>query len=124
MTQVPATGMLRAGMLRAHALLPRLLVVLAFLLFGLPQNQPGGTGAPGIPAAEKPGAQADAILPLQRQFLRAPLPGDTPPDMAVPQGAVPPRPPLQAARRHPAPRLPLPRVADAILPPVRGPPAA
>jgi hypothetical protein len=106
------------------AILSRLLVLLALVLFGVPQSPADGTPAPAGPVAQSQAEQAQGNLAVQRHFLRAQLHEDDSPDTVAPGAANQTRQHLFAAALSPAPhwsRLP---VAIRILPPVRGPPAA
>lgn len=107
---------------RPGAILSRLLVVLALVLFGLPQAHADGMANVG-PAAQSQIEQALGIPSAQRHLLRAQLPDDTSPDAVVPGAAVQAWPSRTAATRSPAPHQSLLPIAIRILPPVRGPPA-
>lgn len=107
---------------RPGAILSRLLVVLALVLFGLPQAHADGMANAG-PAAQSQIEQALGIPSAQRHLLRAQLPDDTSPDAVVPGAAVQPWPSRTAATRSPAPHQSFLPIAVRILPPVRGPPA-
>ncbi|MFN3972193.1 MAG: hypothetical protein ACK4L4_12595 [Gemmobacter sp.] len=103
-------------------IISRLLVVLALVLFGLPQTHADGMAANAGPAAQSTVEQVVGIPPAQRNLPRAPLTDDISPDAVLPDAAV------QAAPSGPATMVPAPRqsllpVANRILPPVRGPPA-
>ncbi len=107
-----------------RAILSRLLVILALMLFGVPQSPADGTFAHASPAAQSKIEQSQGILTVQRHLLRAQLPDDHPSDMVVRGPAATVQQPLIAAAVSPAPepsRLPY---SIRILPPVRGPPAA
>lgn len=118
MTHAPAHAVTRAG-----AILSRLLIVLALVLFGVPQNRADDVVNAG-PAAQSKVEQADAILTAQRNLLRAQLPGDSAQDMATPGALVQAQPPLNTATMAPAPHLTVLPTTMRILPPVRAPPAA
>jgi len=108
---------------RPGAILPRLLLVLALVLFGLPQGHADGMAANAGPAAQTHVEQALGIPSAQRPLLRAQLPDDTSPDAVVPGAAVQAWPSRTAATMSPAPHQSLLPIAIRILPPVRGPPA-
>ncbi|MEY8827870.1 hypothetical protein AB9K34_05575 [Sedimentitalea sp. XS_ASV28] len=110
-------------MRRPGAILSRLLVVLALVLFGLPQAHADGTAANAELAAQSQIEQALGIPLTQRHLLRAQLPDDTSPDAVVPGAAVPAWATCKAATISPAPHQSLLTIANRILPPVRGPPA-
>ncbi len=107
---------------RPGAILARLLVVLALVLFGLPQGhadaRPSGAGQ----AAQSTVEHAQGILSVQRHLLRAQPPDDSSPDAVAPGAAVQAWPPRTAATISPAPRQSLLPIAIRILPPVRAPP--
>lgn len=105
------------------AILSRLLVVLALVLFGLPQGHADGMAANAGPAAQSTAEQALGIPSASRHLLRAQLPDDTSPDAVVPGATVQPWPSRTAATISPAPHQSLLPIAIRILPPVRGPPA-
>lgn len=108
---------------KPRAILSRLLVVLALLLFGLSQSHADGMTTRAGPAAENQFEQAQGILSVQRHLLRAQLPNDTSPDAVVPGAAVQAWLSRFAETTSPAPRQSLLPIAIRILPPVRGPPA-
>ena len=108
---------------RLGAILSRLLVVLALVLFGLPQAHADGMAANAGPAAQSQIEQALGIPSAQRHLLRAQLPDDTSPDAVVPGAAVQVWPSRTAATISPAPHRSLLPISIRILPPVRGPPA-
>lgn len=110
-------------MRRPGAILSRLLVVLALVLFGLPQAHADGMEASAGPAAQSQVEQALGIPSAQRHLLRAQLPDDSAPDAVVPGAAVQPWPSRTAATMSPVPRQSLLPIANGFLPPVRGPPA-
>lgn len=116
MTNAPARNVRSPG-----AILLRLLVVLALVLFGLPQGH--GMAANAGPAAQAQVEQALGIPSAQRHLLRAQLPSDTSPDAVVPGAAVQAWASRIAATISPAPHPSLLPIANRILPPVRGPPA-
>jgi hypothetical protein len=99
-------------------------VLLALVLFGVPQSHADGTLAHAGPVAQSKVEQAQGILSVQRHLLRAQLPDDDSPDMVAPGAAAQTRQLLFAATMSPAPHLSLLPVAIHILPPVLGPPAA
>lgn len=105
------------------AILPRLLVVLALVLFGLPQAHADGMAANAGPAAQSQIEQTLGIPSAQRHLLRAQLPDDASPDAVVPGAAVQAWPTGAAAAILPAAHQSLLPIANRILPPVRGPPA-
>lgn len=107
-----------------RAILSRLLVALALVLFGLPQGHADGMAANAGPAAQSQIEQALAIPSVQRHLLRAQLPDNDLPDMVAPGAGDETRQLLFAAAIPPAPHLSLVPVASRILPPVRGPPGA
>lgn len=107
-----------------RAILSRLLVVLALVLFALPQGPADGMAAHAGPAAQIQVEQTLGIPSAQRHLLRAQLADDTSPDAFVPGAAVQPWPSRTSATIPPAPHQSLLPVAIRILPPVRGPPAA
>lgn len=107
-----------------RAILSRLLVALALVLFGVPQSHADGTLAHAGPVAQGKVEQAQGILSVQRHLLRAQLPDDDLPDMVAPGEGDETRQLLFAAAIPPAPHLSLVPVASRILPPVRGPPEA
>ncbi len=109
---------------RPGAILSRLLVVLALVLFGVPQGHADGTVANAGPVAQSQIEQAQGILSVQRHLLRAQLPHDDSPDMVAPVAGDQARQHLDAAVISPASHLSLLPVAIRILPPVRGPPEA
>lgn len=110
--------------MRPRAILSRLLVALALVLFGVAQSHADGTMAHAGPVVQSKVEQAQGILSVQRHLLRAQLPHDDSPDMVAPGAGNQPRQLLHAAAISPAPHLPLLPIALRILPPVRGPPAA
>ena len=108
---------------RTAAILSRLLVVLALLLFALPQGQAEGVATSAGPAAQSEAERAHSVVPVQRHLLRAQLPGPSSPDAVEPDAAA------VVVHLSPAGILPAPHssflpIAIRILPPVRGPPAA
>ena len=105
------------------AILSRLLVVLALVLFGLPQGHADGMAANAGPTAQSQIEQALGIPSAQRHLLRAQLPDDTSPDAVVPGAVVLTWPSRTAVTVSPAPHQSLRPIAIRILPPVRGPPA-
>ena len=109
---------------RLGAILSRLLVVLALLLFGLPQGHAEGMAENGGPAAQSKLEQAMGIPSTQRHLLRAQLPDDTSPDAILPGAAVQAWPFRAATAKWPAPLQSFVTTEIRILPPVRGPPAA
>jgi len=109
---------------RPRAILSRLLVVLALVLFGLPKGYADGMTAIAGPAAQSQVEQALGIPSALRHLPRAQLPDDTSPDAVVPGAAGPAWPFPTAAAISPASHQPLPSIAIRILHPVRGPPAA
>lgn len=119
MTHTPAHDAGHPG-----GIISRLLVVLALVLFCLPQGHADGMAANAGPAAQSTVEQALGIPSTTRHLLRAQLPDDTSPDALVPDAAVPAWPSRTAAAISPAPHQSLLRIAIRILPPVRGPPAA
>lgn len=108
---------------RPAAILSRLLVVLALVLFGLPQGYAEGMSANGGPTARSQVDQALGIPSTQRHLLRAPVPNDTSPDAVVPGAAVQAWSSRTAATISSASHQFLLPIAIRILPPVRGPPA-
>ncbi len=104
-------------------IISRLLVVLALVLFGLPQAQADGMVANTGPAAQSTVEQALGIPSASRHLLRAQLPDDTSPDAVVPGAAVQPWASRTAATISPAPHQSLLPDSIRILPPVRAPPA-
>jgi len=105
------------------AILSRLLVVLALVLFGLPQGHADGIAKNTGPAAQSTVEQALGIHSAQRHLLRALLPDNSSPDAVVPGAVVLAWPSRSAATISPAPHQSLLPIANRILPPVRGPPA-
>lgn len=97
--------------MRPRAVLSRRLVALAFAVFGVPQSHADGTVTHASPAAQRQVEQAHGILTVQRQLLRAQLPGDNSPDVVEPGAAVQAQQPLFAATMSPAPQLSLLPVA-------------
>lgn len=112
------------GAMGPRAILSRLLVALAIVLFGVPPTHADRTLAQAGPVAQSQVEQAQGILSGQRHLLRAQLPDDDLPDMVAPGAASQTRQLVQAAAITPAPHLSLLPVALRILPPVRGPPLA
>ena len=117
-------GQPRQDLLRPGALLPRLIVVLACALFGVPPGHADRSPAQSGPAAESRIDLAHDSLKVQRQLQRAQEPaGEDMPDPAVQNPALRALPAPAAVRiaaaRHSSP-LP---AKIRILPPVRGPPA-
>ena len=108
---------------RPGAILSRLLVVLALMLFGVPQSHPDGMEANAGPAAQSQVEQALGIPSAQRHLPRTQLSDDTSPDAVMPGAAVQAWPSRTAATMSPAPHQSLLTIAIRILPPVRGPPA-
>ncbi len=117
------TGASTHDVRRPGAILSRLLVVLALVLFGVPSGHPDGVAANAGPAAQSTVEQTLGIPSAQRHLLRAQLPDDTSPDAVMPDAAVPAWPSRTAATISPAPHQSLLPIAIRILPPVRGPPA-
>lgn len=109
---------------RPGAILSRLLVVLALVLFGLPQGHADGMAAHAGPAAQSQVEQAQGILSVQRHLLRAQLTDNASPDGFVPGGVVQTLPSRTVATIPPAPHQSLLPITIRILPPVRGPPEA
>jgi len=107
-----------------RAILTRLLVALALVLFGVPQSHADGTLAHAGPVAQSKVEQAQGILSVQRHLLRAQLPDDDSPDMVAHWVGNQDQQHLHAAAISPASHLSLLPVAIRILPPVRGPPEA
>ncbi len=108
----------------ARALLSRLLLLLALMLFGVPQSHADGTLAHADPTAHSKVEQSQGILIGQRHLLRAQLLVDASPDTMAPGVAVQALQRSYGAAMSPARHLSLLSVAIRILPPVRGPPAA
>lgn len=123
MTRAPWHGEAGQRVASPRAILSRLLVLLALVLFGVPQSHVDGMPAHAGPVAQNQAEQAQGILTVQRYLLRAQLPQGDPPEFVVPGAADQTRQPLFAAMMSPAPRPSLPPLAIRILPPVRGPPA-
>ncbi|MBS0125029.1 hypothetical protein KB874_13095 [Aestuariicoccus sp. KMU-90] len=111
-------------MRRPGAILSRLLIVLALVLFGLPQGYADRMATNPGPAAQVTVEQAVGIPSAQRHLLRAQVPDDTSSHAVLPGAAVQSWPSLSAATISPAPHQSLLPIAIRILPPVRGPPAA
>lgn len=109
---------------RPGAILSRLLLVLALVLFGLPQGHADGIATSAGPTAQSTVEQALGIPSAQRHLLRAQLPDNASPDGVVPGGVFQTWPSGTVAMISPAPHQPLLPIAIHILPPVRGPPAA
>lgn len=102
------------------AILSRLLVVLALVLFGAPPSQADGVANAG-PVADRSVEPSQGILTVPRHLVSAQLPDDYSPNMVEPCAAV------QMAHIFPAGLLPAPLptfvpVAIRILPAVRAPP--
>jgi hypothetical protein len=100
----------------------RLFVLLALVLFGVPQGHSEGTPANAGPAAHSKVEQAQAIISAQRLVLRAQIVDDHLPDTATPGRITQPRQPRVATTMSYAPHPSFPSLAIRILPPVRGPP--
>ena len=105
------------------AFLSRVLVLLALVLFGLPQGHADGiAGTSGVVVQDKV-EQAEGILSVQRHSLRGENQSDDPLEATSLEAAALTAHPIPAkipAALHPAPNP----AAIRILPPVRGPPAA
>lgn len=109
---------------RPGAILSRLLVGLALVLFGLPQGYADGIATHAGPAAKSTVEQAQGIPSVQRHLLRAQLPDTASPDGVLPGGFVQTWPSRYSATISPAAhQSSLLPIANSILPPVRGPPA-
>lgn len=106
-----------------RAVLPRVLVALALLLFGVPQSQVAAMVAQAGPSALSQVEQCDGLLNAQRHVLRPVLSDDTLHDAAESDDAVLDLWPLTATQMRPARYASLLPVTLRILPPVRGPPA-
>lgn len=119
MTRAPTHDAGRSG-----AILSRLLVVLALVLFVLPQGHAGGLAATADPAAQGTVERTLSLPSAQRLMPRAQLANDSAPDAVVPDAAGPAWPSRTAATISPAPHQSFLPVGIRILPPVRGPPAA
>lgn len=104
-----------------RAILSRVLVVLALVLFGTPQSLADEKVAHAGPAAESHLQQAVGILTVQRHLLRAPFFDDTLQDLTMPGAIVQVRQPLCTAMA-PASLPPHVQFAIFILRTVRGPP--
>lgn len=104
------------------AMLSRVLVALALVLFGAPHSHVDGVADTGAIYSQVDETQG--ILGTPRHLPSAHLPDVPSPDMVVPRDAGLPVHPLQAAALLPAQDPPTRTVAIRILPPVRGPPAA
>lgn len=117
-------GTSRQGMMRPGAVLPRLIVVLTFALFGVPQGHADRSPAQAGPAAENRFDQAhDGFLKTQQLLRAQQLPSEDMPDPAVQISAFHALPAPAAARIAAARNSSLRRATIRILPPVRGPPA-
>ena len=108
---------------RPGAILSRLLVVLALVLFGLPQSNADRMATNPGPAAQGTVEQAVGIPSAQRHLLRAQLHDDTSPNAVVPDAADRAWLSRTAATISTVPHQSLLPIAIRILPPVRGPPA-
>lgn len=87
--------------MRSGGLFVRLAVVLALVLFGLPQNSAAGLPGSADPAAQFDGGQSEGILTVQRHLVRA-LVGDEPSaDMVEPRSVAVVRPALIAVGLSP-----------------------
>ena len=124
MTRAPSHGEVGQGARGSRAILSRLVVALALVLFSVPPSHADGTLAHAGPVAQGKVEQAQGILSVQRHLLRAQLPDDDSPDMVAHWVGNQARQHLHAAAISPAPHLSLLPVAIRILPPVRGPPEA
>lgn len=105
------------------AILTRLLAVLALLLCGVPQGQAAGIASHAGSSVEASVEQTQGMLSAQRHLLRAQLPEDTAPEAVVPgdDGVFGRRFP---AEKSAAPKSSFKPATAAVLPPLRGPPAA
>ncbi len=118
MTRVPRLGLARVG-----AILSRLLIVLTFVLFGVPQSEAEGTANAG-PFVDNNAEQAQGIRSDPRPLLRSQLPDDHSADIVVTGVA------FEVWHRSHVAIIPTAphslRLCGAlpILPPVRGPPVA
>lgn len=108
---------------RPGAILSRLLVVLAVLLFALPQVHADKVATKPGPAAQDTVEQVVAISSAQRHLLRAQVQDDRPSDAVLPGAAPQSRPFRTVAATSPAPQQSLLPISIHIMPPVRGPPA-
>lgn len=122
MTRAPWHGEAGQGEQRLREILSRLLVLLVFTLFGVPQGHAEATLAPGGPVAESQGEQAQGILTAQRHQLRPKLSDESSADMAMAGAADLTRQLLFATAVSPVPLLSLLPFALRIQPPVRGQP--
>lgn len=105
------------------AFLSRVLVLLALVLFGLPQTHADGIAGASGSVVQNKGEQAEGILSVQRHLLRGEHQSDDPPEAMSPEASAHTALPFPAqipAALHPA----LNPVTFRILPPVRGPPEA
>lgn len=102
----------------------RLIVALAFVLFGAPQIYTDGTMAHADPVAKSMVEKAKAVLSVQEHLLRRQFLGDDTPDIIASGPHEHSQRFLSAATVPLAPKLSLLSVVFCILPPVRGPPAA
>lgn len=110
--------------MRPRALLSRLMVALALVLFGVPQIHANETLAHAAPVAESMFGQTKAVLSVQKNLLRAQFPDGDTPDLEVTGTADLNWQVLAAPAILPAPQTYFLAVAFRILPPVRGPPVA
>ena len=124
MRRVPSHGEVGQGAMGPRAILSRLLVVLALVLFGLPQGHADGMAANAGPTAQSQIEQAMGIPSTQRPLLRTQLPDDMSPEAVVPGAAIPAWTSRSATTLSPASLLSFLPTEIRILPPVRGPPAA
>jgi len=110
--------------IRPRAIVLRLIVALALMLFGAPHIHTDRTLAHAAPVAESIVGQTKAALSVQRHLLRAQFPDGDTPDMEAPGTADRNWQVLAAPTISPAPQPSFLAIAFRILPPVRGPPVA
>ena len=116
-------GRLHRKAMEPDAILLRLVVILALVLFAAPLGHADRSVAQANTAAEIQVDQSDGILTTQRHLLRAQLPDDDTFDLATPIHPVPAPPAPEAVRIAVAQNATLVLATLRVRPPVRGPPA-
>jgi len=124
MTHASWHGEAGQGVIGPRAIVLRLIVALALVLFGAPQSHTDRMLAHAGPVAESVVEQAKAVLSVQRHLLRAEIPNGDAPDVVARSTGDHIRQRLFAASMSTASKLSFLPLAFHILPPVRGPPVA
>jgi len=123
MTHASRPKAARPGAITLRAMLSRLVVALAFVLFGVPQVHADMAVTHAGAGAQSQIEQSLGIVKINRNLLRAQPTDEPSPDGVVSCAVVWALPRGCAATLAPAAHVPPTPIAIRILPPVRGPPA-